>query len=302
MNNPFKGSRRHLLPYIACLLAGTAHGQLPRDPLMNLALRQGAGLQSMADNIGDAIKSAGELNRMIAEASSRVANARERYWALYPNGQGIQAAKKEYDAALRSKDYFYLMGTVTGIGQITALVGGSVDSGIPYTIRKSFYAWTEEVTKNLLEDSPSMLAAFSNTQRVREKIIRADPHYQSYVVRRDLEEFRRAGKTPPGVDTETWRIALLGANITTNPPDDPYMTALVTVAEGKSFAGRCPAEISAILHKRLTAAHCSCLHDFFKNYRGGSWELETGFTAQGFLTASVSGAGTPDKVAACLRN
>jgi hypothetical protein len=297
------GVYRHVLLCVASLLAVTAHAQLSRDPLMNLALRQGAGLQSMADNLGGAIKSAGELSSMIASASARVASARDRYWAAYPNGPGFQAAKTEFDAALRSKDYFYLLGAVTGMGQVTGLVGGSVDDGIPYVIKKSFDAWTAEVTRNLLEDSPSMLAAFANTERAREKIIRADPHYHSYVVRRNLEEFRRAGKTPSGVDAEAWRIMQIGAALTVNPPEDPYTTAFVAVAEGKTFASRCPAEISAILHKQLTAANCVCLRDFIKNNVHGSvaWELETDFTAQRFLIASVAGAGTPDKVAACVR-
>jgi hypothetical protein len=286
---------------LACFVASAAHAQLSNDPVMNQALRQQAGMQSMADMVAGAAKSGAEVNSRMAEIGARVASARDRYWATYPNGPGFEAAKQEFDAALKSKDFFHLLGATTNTAGIMAFLGGNVDGGIPYGARPAFEAWVTEVMKNLMEGKSSLIEAFSNTEHARAQIIRADPWYRSYVVRRNFEEFRRQGKVPPNVDADAWRISLAGLEITQNPPPDPYTTAFATVAQKKAFANRCPAELSSILHKPLSAASCGCLRDFFKSVNPYyTWRLETQFTAEEFLTASVAGAGTPDKVAACV--
>ena len=287
---------------LSCLLGGAAHAQLSNDPVMNQALRQQAGLQSMADMVAGAVKSGAEVSNRMADLGARVASARNRYWAAYPNGPGFEAAKQEFDAALKSKDFFFLLGATTNTAGIMAFLGGNVDDGIPYGARKAFEAWVTEVMKNLMEGKSTLIEAFANTEHARAQIIRADPYYRSYVVRRNFEEFRRQGKTPPNVDAEAWRISLAGLEIQQNPPPDPYTTAFAVVSGKKTFASRCPVELSAILHKQLSAASCSCLREFV---RGSSpyysWRLETDFSADEFLMASVAGAGTPDKVAACVR-
>jgi hypothetical protein len=288
---------------LACSLAFAARSQtLSNDPVMNLALKQAAGMQSMADMVAGAVKSGAEVSNRMGDATARVRRARDRYWATYPNGPGFEAAKQEFDAALKSKDFFYLLGASTNTGGIMAFLGGQVDDGIPYGARKAFEAWVTEVMKNLMEGNASLIEAFSDTERARAQIIRADPHYRSYLVRRNFEEFRRQGKTPPNVDAEAWRISLVGLEIRQNPPPDPYTTAFGAVAGKKTFGSRCPAELSTILHKQLSAASCSCLREFVKgSLPYYSWRLETEFTAEEFLTASVAGAGNPDKVAACVR-
>ena len=302
MTRRFAGGPPALFLLAFCLLHGPANAQFSGDPVLNQALRQISGIRSMGDMLMDAAKSGADLRNMMADANTRIANARQRYWSVYPNGPGFEAAKREFEAALYSKDFFHLAHEVSGTRNLVTMLGGQVDEGIAQPARGAFDAWAAEVKRNLAEDSADLITVMSDAASAREKIDRAEPAYRQYILRRNLEEFRKQGKSPPGVNPESWRIATIGAGLNSNP--DPYITAFKAVAERRTFVNRCPAEVSTLLRKSLTAAHCSCLHGVMKTAAPPyeSWKLETEFSEANLLLALVSGPGIPDKVASCLKN
>src|SRR5688572_19823782 len=71
--------------------------QLHRDPVMNQALRQLTGIRSMGDWIAEAAQGAANIRQITGDMSSRIASARARYWAAYPNGADFKAAQEEFE-------------------------------------------------------------------------------------------------------------------------------------------------------------------------------------------------------------
>lgn len=101
----FAGDVAVLLLSIGGLLPECAHAQFSRDPALNLTLRQISGTRSMGDMLMDAAKSGIEVRNMIKDLNARIAGARQRYWAAYPNGPDFDAAKRELETLLHSKDF-----------------------------------------------------------------------------------------------------------------------------------------------------------------------------------------------------
>jgi hypothetical protein len=278
-------------------LPGVSFAQLHPNPVMNQALKSQLGWTSMVDALADAARSAGQLRAMMADLNERIASARTRYWAAYPNGPDFAAAKKEFESVLRTKDFYYLQQAIVGTGGIMQILGGNIDDGIPNSTSEAFNAWVEQCRTNIEATG----TGFSDVQKAREAIIAADPTYFAYVQHRNLEEFRRAGKQPPGVSAEQWRIATIGAQFSGPGAPDPYGLAEEIVRTHRTFVEQCPSQASAYLHTTVTPAACKCINAQFRKLEPfQQWGLETDLTRDKFLIASVSKTGVPAEVSKCL--
>jgi hypothetical protein len=266
---------------------------------MNQALRTQLGWPSTVDLLGDAARDAGRAREMVANLGERLERARARYWSAYPNGADFPAARQELENLLRSKDFYFLQAELTGLAAAMQMVSGTLDNGIPDAARTAFDAWVDQARKNLAATG----SGFNNVPRAREAIIAAEPMYLVYVTRRNLEEFRRAGKQPAGANPETWRIGTLGAQFKVANVKDAYGTADLAVRNGQTFLGQCSSQASGWLNTAVSAAGCKCIHEQFKRHLEpyNLWLAETELDRNRFLTLAVAKAGMPDEVSACLK-
>jgi len=275
-----------------------ALAQLHPNPVMNQVLRSQLGWPSMAELLTDAARQAGALRERVANLGQRLDSARTRYWAAYPNGTDFKAAKQQLEDLLRSKDFYHLQGALTGTGAMMGMISGQLDNGIPDAARAAFDAWVEQARKNLEATG----SGWSDVAKAREAIIAADPQYLVYVSRRNLEEFRRAGKQPAGANPETWRIGVLGAQFKISNVADAYGTAEQVVQAGRSFSQQCPTQASAWLQVTVSPTACKCMHEQFKRNLEpwDLWLLETELSRNQFLQSAVAKSGLPTEVSACL--
>lgn len=316
-----------------CLLlsAANAWAQFSRDPFTNYALRQMAGLPSIADQIGAVVRDGAAVRREIAQFDARVKDARHKFWAAYPDGNAPPGARADLERALQAKDLFYLMMTLTPAEGAQAAVGfltgsgvsssndplafienGAVDGGIPAAARAGFAGWWRAVSRELGFDGTrdgDMRATFkiADPAALRAALEAAAPVYQGYAARRTFEEYRAQNKRPPGVDPELWRVALIGVDARAasaeKKPDDPYGAAAEALANGGGFRQSCPARVGGLLGIPVTPAKCGCIAKQFDGVllAGERWDLETRQEREAFLSTAISRVGLADKVAACLR-
>lgn len=250
------------------------------------------------------------ITQFTAQMESDLAAARERFWATYPDGPGHAAARARFAELLRTKDDYYLVSELMKVGApgdnnpnapsfLTA--AGQVDGGIPPPAQNAFIDWVNEVAQQLRirEGVLPYLSVLSQPGRARAIITAAGPQYRAYAVRRDLDEFRRAGRRPPEVDAEAWQLAALA--IQADVPD-PYAAALSARNAPGRFMTACSVSLDAYLGG-VAPGSCACARAALREAVDPKvmWSLETRFTPEDFLLASVSRVGLHERVAACVR-
>ncbi len=286
---------------------------LSRDPVTNVMQRRMLGIPTLGDHIAQSLNTLRNLNQVQTQIGERISQVRARFWNSYPNGSDFAAARAEFEANLRSKDYILLMSRIAGIDNSAAgiIYGSNIDGGVPEGAANMLDQWTLEVMKHLGYESTNdhgvMTRWLGNPAGMRAQIDKADHLYKAFVLRRTFEEYRRQGKRPPDVDPEAWRLAMIAmkvreADTFKDSIGDPYGDAFAAFEKGASFPRQCGEHIQEILRTSVSAKSCSCLLDLFTQELRPSelWKLETKFSDATFLAASVSKIGLHEKVTACL--
>lgn len=292
------------LIFVFCgLFTQSLFGQFSRDPLLNYVWRQQTGLTSIADHVFKALGDAVKLRQMRAEMHSDVIAAREIFFRQYPNGPRLEEARQAFSQALDAKDGFYVQHLLASQfypdspGAVQLLTGGGeVDGGIPAGIRLAYLKWAGEMI--------GRLRAGQSAASIAEAIKSAR---DSYVVRRDWEEFRARGLMPPGVEKGLWDRLSVGFKLLEredkdNPETDPYTLAAQLWEARDKFAQGCAAYLPNLVDKPRANA-CACVEELFNRRLRPSALIAvyTQFDEATFLFASVSMAGLQDQVAACIR-
>lgn len=157
---------------------------------------------TLGDHVAHLADEMREGREVRADFESRIQAARERYWATYPNGEGFAAAEQEFRRLLLAKDLMYLnMQSVLGFDKAKVLqsvaFGGDIDGGIPKGASRRFSAWVVAfVHKRESITIEGLLKALEESQT----------EYLAYARERDLDEFLRAGRTPPGFSELGWYL------------------------------------------------------------------------------------------------
>jgi hypothetical protein len=138
-----------------------------------------------------------------------LANAREQFWATYPKANGHPAAAVRLRKAFSVVDFTYLFAHFysldigvpsDGHGQQRQTLYQGL-SGVPpeddvidESVRRQFDGWIRAVYNRLN-------GGFADILNIRNRLPQAlnetETQYEAYVVRRDMAEFRRAGRGSP---------------------------------------------------------------------------------------------------------
>jgi hypothetical protein len=281
----------------------TLQAQWSRDPVTNLMMQRNLGIPTIGDHLGSALQSAGEFAALKVQLSVQVGAAREKFWRLYPDKPGFAEARAEFARLLRDKDNYYLMVRIAkplNDPVFVSWTGGEVDGGIRSMVNPAFQVWEDAMRAGFGTDLLRLLQIATNPAMAKEIRAQAEPLYERYVARRNLEEFREAGKAPPELPASTWKLALLAIDAGI---DDPYGAGVLAAEQGSQFEAQCATEVPLALGvPRIPAGACGCLQKVLQGASPVSqWTLRTAFTQERFLVASVSRIGLHEKVAACLR-
>lgn len=189
--------------------SGTVHAQPKYDPFFDLALRQATGVPSLGDQVATLAQQAAQVIVMKAEFDAQLEAARARFWRSYPGGPDLVSAGSELALLLTRKDQTYLIQFLpygrpakTDIA-VELLTGGAIDGGILPGAQPAFRKWVEDI-RSQLGVKPGQIIPLAAAVQVRDAVNRTNSSYRDYVSRRDMEEFRRAGRTPPGIDPIKW--------------------------------------------------------------------------------------------------
>ncbi len=160
-----------------------------------------------------------------AEFEQRIADARARFWATYPDKPGAEKAQTDFANYLRQKDLGLLRdylaasaitnetgrrSSTDAMNALTTLAAGRpLDGGIRQSAMPEFEAWANAVrakvfeghTSNSTDDhfmrgflsagaTPSFFKALDSTDKL----------YQAYLIPRDWWEFDNAKRLPAGFD------------------------------------------------------------------------------------------------------
>lgn len=285
---------------LAILMATPLTAQYSPDPVMNFLMRQNLGIRPLGDYVAEAAQNAAEFAAQKMRLSAELSTARTRFWQLYPDKPGFPQAKATFGRLLRDKDNYYLLVRIVSPlnDPVFAWVtGGEVDGGIPRFADPAFEAW-ENATRGLLESQGAQILFTPGLGKA--EMAKLEPLYERYAVRRDWEEFRAAGKRPPNLPPNVWRLALLAIDAGL---DSPYSAAVTAHERGNQFMAQCADAVPKVLElQTMPRTACSCLEQALQEASPKSrWRLETEFSSDAFLVAAVSRIGVRDKVAACLR-
>jgi hypothetical protein len=284
--------------------ASRLDAQYSKDPVTDYLMRQNLGIPSIGDHVGSLVQNTGEFAALKGQLHAQIVAARANFWRLYPEKPGFAAAREELAHRLRDKDNYYLFirsGPLNHPG-FAQLTGGEVDGGITKLAEPAFQMWEQAVRQNFGygKDFLRLLQMIGNRELAKEAVAKADPFYRAYVARRDWEEFRAHGLAPPDLPPRTWRLAQMAIGM---GKPDPYGAALIAAEKSSQFEARCASDVPLALGvARIPAKACACLQRTLQHASPLSqWQLETAFTPEAFLIASVSRIGLRQKVAACLR-
>ena len=158
-----------------------------------------------------------QLLRQFAEGtkqySQEMSALRARFWAAYPNGQGIREISAEFSRQLWIKDLAFLMagalpeGTDTIRSALMNNLLSALDGGIPTSARANFNLWAKAVRWRLGATGDQVL--FPNPVKVFEAIAATEAEYERYRIDRDFAEFDRAGREPAWItDTPSYIASL----------------------------------------------------------------------------------------------
>jgi hypothetical protein len=166
--------------------------------------------QGLITRIGQEIA---ELRGDITQQSARIAAARRRFWATYPDKSGAAAARDEFGKMLYDKDAYYVWIAVTnalGGARGAHFIGGKMDGGISQSASPEFDDWTKAIVANMGGDpfrnlNPNLTNDdLRDLQHLPERFVKAlaasEKKHEIYVVQRDWAEFDAAGREPAGLD------------------------------------------------------------------------------------------------------
>ena len=159
----------------------------------------------------------------IAEQSERIAQARARFWATYPNKPGAAKARDEFATQLYWKDMYYVYaslatptlqsdrGNPVGSRQALDFLGEQLDGGIRRSAGPEFEDWVAQVKQNMGPDPLSSPLQMNNEdvkkvlslsfpQRFLKAVEASKSKHDVYVIERDWAEFDAAGREPAGLD------------------------------------------------------------------------------------------------------
>jgi hypothetical protein len=177
-----------------------------------------------------------QIAEVRANAIKSIKEARERFWATYPDKPGADKAKKDFAYWLWVKDNYYLRENLKApvtkdprTGRRTSTDAANVfdtffgldapiDEGIRKVAQTEFEDWVNAVRDKLFEGHTSnstddafmqgLLATWMGSQFV-DAVSGATKQYEAYVTARDWWEFDHVNRVPAGFDTpETYGIYL----------------------------------------------------------------------------------------------
>jgi len=160
-----------------------------------------------------------------AEYEQRIADARARFWATYPDKPGAEKARADFANYLREKDLSILRDNLAapvltdGIGRrsstestkalTTLLADHPLDGGIRQSAMPEFEAWVNAVREKVFEGHTSnstddeFMRGFLSagvTPSFFKALAAADKLYQAYLIPRDWWEFDNVKRVPAGFD------------------------------------------------------------------------------------------------------
>jgi hypothetical protein len=161
--------------------------------------------QMLGQSIGNAINSVNEgvqgIVEGIVEFNHEISKARQRFFALYPDGEGLEEAADEFTRILFAKDLTYLTfhadpdfrdKDTQAMKQLSRAITETIDGGIPELAYPSFYDLKMAMRKELGNRLPS-LQGYLNAMKKCEK------EWAAYTVIRNCAEFRAAGLEYPAI-------------------------------------------------------------------------------------------------------
>lgn len=162
-----------------------------------------------------------------AQARAAIQQAREQFWATYPDKSGAEKARKDFSYWLAVKDIYYLRTYLKAPvmkdehGRRTATAGADfldtfggfdekIDDGIRASALREFEDWAMAVRNKLFEGHTSsstddvlmqaLLATWPG-QKFWDAVAANTPKYDAYVTLRDWWEFDHVNRMPAGFDT-----------------------------------------------------------------------------------------------------
>ena len=173
------------------------------------------------------LKQMRETGEQRAQARAAIKQAREQFWATYPDKPGAEKARKEFSYWLAAKDIYYLREhlkapiTTDEHGRRTATAGANfldtfggfdekIDDGIRASALHEFEDWAMAVRDKLFEGHTStstddafmqgLLATWMG-QKFWDAVAANTARYDDYVTLRDWWEFDHVNRMPAGFDT-----------------------------------------------------------------------------------------------------
>ena len=142
-----------------------------------------------------------KLQQTTADNSADIADARQKFWALYPDKPGFAEAQQRFSDLLFGKDLTYLveppaMLAVVGLGQ------NQLDGGIPQEAKPAFSYWVKSVSNKTYGTDQMMTSNLTAVMEMPVKLPKAlidsKPYYDAYTIQRDWAEFDAAHRDPAG--------------------------------------------------------------------------------------------------------
>jgi len=162
-----------------------------------------------------------------AQARAAIQQAREQFWATYPDKPGAEKARKDFSYWLAVKDIYYLREHLKAPvmkdehGRRTATAGANfldtfggfdekIDDGIRASALREFEDWSMAVRDKLFEGHTSsstddvlmqaLLATWTG-QKFWDAVAANTAKYDAYVTLRDWWEFDHVNRVPAGFET-----------------------------------------------------------------------------------------------------
>lgn len=194
-------------PVTGALLLCALHADLSAQSVDDVLAAAEIG-RIIGDRVGSAMQSAGTMANEAGRASATIQTLRERYWSAVASGQGVDAARQEFESALIAKDFHYLIlaipeGTDGPRAAIINLLSGGVDGGIHPSARPQFERWVGEIRVALgAEDrfdrsGSSQRMVIPGPARLAEAFEAAREQQEFYIRARDWAELDASGLSFP---------------------------------------------------------------------------------------------------------
>ena len=205
----------------------TAHAQFISCGSYSECERAYANQQARAIENEMMLKQMRETGEQRAKVRAAIQQAREQFWATYPDKPGAEKARKDFSYWLATKDIYYLREHLKAPvmkdehGRRTATAGANffdtlggfdekIDDGIRSSALHEFEDWAMAVRDKLFEGHTSsstddafmqgLLATWMG-QKFWDAVAANTTKYDAYVTLRDWWEFDHVNRMPAGFDT-----------------------------------------------------------------------------------------------------